>query len=67
MHYSLGGAELGRTLAGCVLSVRGSGQVCPGCSGRRSICALTGILKPLGAVPQGSNPPCGELRLLLNA
>ena len=52
MHYSLGGAALGHTSVGHVLSVRGSGRMCPGSSSSRSRFALTGILEPQGAVPQ---------------
>ena len=57
MHFSLGGGGLGHTSVGCVLSVRGSGRVCLGSSGRQSRFALTDILKPHGAVLPGSNPP----------
>ena len=46
MHYSLGGAGLLRTSVGCVLSMHGSGRVCPGFGGSRSRFALTGILEP---------------------
>ena len=52
IHYSLEGAGLGHTSVGRVLSVRGSGRVCPGSSGSRSRFALTGILEPQGAVPR---------------
>ena len=51
-----GGAGLGRTSVGCALSVRGFGRVCPGSSGSRTRCSLTGILKSEGAVSPGSNP-----------
>ena len=52
IHYSLGGAGLGHTSVGTVLSVLGSGEVCPGSCGSRLRFALTGILKPQGDVPQ---------------
>ena len=58
MHYSLGGSGLGHTSVGRVLSVRGSGRLCPGSSGSRSRWTLTGILVPRGGiVPPGSYPP----------
>ena len=47
MHYSLGAAGLGHTSVGHVLSVRGSGRVCPGSCGSRSRFDLTGI-RPVG-------------------
>ena len=55
MHYSLGGAGLGHISVSRVLSVRGSGRVCPISSGSRSRFALTGILEPQGVVPQALN------------
>ena len=51
MHYSLGGAGLGRNSVGCVLLVRRSGWVCSGSSGSRSKSTLTGILEPQEAAP----------------
>ena len=52
MHFSLGGTGLGRTWVGRVLSVRGSGRVCPGSSGRWLKCTLTGILESHRAILQ---------------
>ena len=57
MHYSQGSAGLGHSSVGCVLSVCGSGRVCPSSSSSRPRFALTGIPDPQGAVASGSNTP----------
>ena len=44
MHYSLGGAGLRTQFSRFI----GSGWVCLGSSGRRSRCALTGVIEPQG-------------------
>ena len=57
-HYSLG--DVGR-----ILSLRGSGRVCPGSNDSWSRCAFTGILVPQMVVPPSSNPPWrGQLHWL---